>query len=472
MKLVRALGTLVLTAALTVTAPAAFAADPPPATSTGFTQAAWTNPSSNHLFDVSATSFTATAGLGSSSATSAAVTITAHQDIQLRSAGWSSNPDTNAFHRAGACPDNGSMVQLTAGDVCQFWFTFGPTALNTWASQISGTTMTATSVADGSTASTYVGANLTALHLELGGAVDFGQVALGSTSAARTVSLRNITPNPVEIDLAQVDALADFGLAPGQPASVTVQPGATTDVAVTFSPQRAGLVTAAASARLSVHAVGSPVTSLPYFPTLSGTGVHRNLLMDAGAVDFGEVAQGDTVQRPLTVTNTGTVPLLLSSGAIVRTGTGEPVGADEVEIALPAEELAPGATVAGTVTWHRAPADLDASVWINGADAGSPADVTSDLVPLTGTVTLPVTPPPTTPPTQPEPDPTPGVPATPDAPAGPGATTGGAGHDAATPARVLAVTGSGALFPVAAGAAGALLVGGLLLIIRRRSVRS
>ncbi len=74
--------------------------------------------------------------------------------------------------------------------------------------------MTATSVADGSTAGTYVGANLTALHLELGAAVDFGQVAVGSTSAARTVSLRNITPNPVEIDLSQVEALADFGLRP------------------------------------------------------------------------------------------------------------------------------------------------------------------------------------------------------------------------------------------------------------------
>nr|WP_247602229.1 choice-of-anchor D domain-containing protein [Cellulomonas denverensis] len=328
--------------------------------------------------------------------------------------------------------------------------------------------MTATSVADGSTAGTYVGANLTALHLELGAAVDFGQVAVGSTSAARTVSLRNITPNPVEIDLSQVEALADFGLAPGQPASVTVQPGDTTEVAVTFTPQRTGLITAAASARLTVHAVGSTVTSLPIFPTLSGTGVSRSLLMEAGAVDFGEVVQGDTVQQPVTISNTGNVPLRLSAGAVGRTGTGESIGTDEVEIALPTDELAPGATVAGTVTWHRAPADLDASVWIHGLDAGNLTDVTSRLITLTGTVTAPVAPP-TTPPTEPEPDPTPSVSASPGAPANPGTTTGGADQDAATASPVLAVTGSGALFPVAAGAAGALLIGGLLLIARRRS---
>lgn len=471
---VRTLGALVLAAALTLACPPAFAADVPPADSTGFDDAGWTDPVSNDLFAVSGTSFDGTVGIGSAAAGSSAVTITARQDIVLSQDGWGSTPEGTTIHRAGACPVSlqQATVAMSAGDTCQVWFTWGPEAMDHAASQVVFIDLSATA-SDGSTAQARISTEVLATHLVLGGGVDFGAVAVGTTSAVRTVALRNIAPDAVEVDLTAVTTLGVFDLAPGQPSSVVVASGATTDVGVTFTPTSVGPASAGYAALIPSHAVNGTTSSSAFFPTLTGYGVDRTLALDAAAVDLGAVPTGGTAVRPVTVTNTGAVPVRLTPAGVVRPGTGVTVGTDELEVTLPGDQVAPGQSLTGTVTWRPADADLTAEATVVGTDAADPSRTTTITIPLAGTVaaapvvTPPPAPAPSAPPTVAVSPPAPSAVGEPSVPGAGGSATGGHGSGA----RGLAVTGADLAGGTLGAAVVALLVGALLRRVSARGGR-
>ncbi|GIG24878.1 choice-of-anchor D domain-containing protein [Cellulomonas denverensis] len=456
MKLLRALGTLLLTATLTVAAPAAFAADPPPTTSTGFAAGSWGDPIDNDLFTLSGSRWKGTVGIGAPRATTSVLTLTAKTDLTMQQGTWSDEPDGMAIYRSGTCPASvwSQTITMAAGDTCQIWVSYGPDTTDEWSSYISGLHFTATT-SGGATASEYVGLENQVQHVLPAAPLDFGEVPLGTTSAPGSIAVQNITPDEVRVELTYLTSMAPFHLADDQPATFTIQPGATADVQVTFTPTALGRVSEWWNTLATVTTVGGTAQSTPRLSEFIGTGVERQAGLTAGPVDFGEVTEGDTVQQPIAVTNTGAVPLRLSTEDV------QSAGAETVEVALPTDEVAPGQTVTGTVTWHGAGDDLAATVRVNGDDSGAapaavtPATTATELVALTGTVAAPSAPEPTTPPTIP--------PTAPEKPATPDTTTGAT---TATTTR-LAITGSGSTAWILGVAAGAVLLGTGLVAARR-----
>jgi hypothetical protein len=144
--------------------------------------------------------------------------------------------------------------------------------------------------------------------------LDFGGQVVGTTSAARTVTLSNIGSGALGLDPSTIDSVsvngAGFAIAANTcDPLVALDRDATCTVSISFSPSAIG----AANTTLEVLANGSTV---PFTVALTGTGTNAG---DAPAisttpdtnVDFGSVrllTAGDI--HTITITNTGTAPLL------------------------------------------------------------------------------------------------------------------------------------------------------------------
>ncbi|HZX56974.1 MAG TPA: choice-of-anchor D domain-containing protein, partial [Ilumatobacteraceae bacterium] len=134
----------------------------------------------------------------------------------------------------------------------------------------------------------------------------FGNQALNTTSAARTVTVTNNGGANLVIS-----ATALGGTNANQFARTTtcatVAPGASCTINVTFRPTTAGAKTASLS--ITHNAAGSPSTV-----ALTGTGVSV-ATVSAGALNFGATRINTTRTSTITVTNTGTAALTISSVA-------------------------------------------------------------------------------------------------------------------------------------------------------------
>ncbi len=127
----------------------------------------------------------------------------------------------------------------------------------------------------------------------------FNNVAVGQISTL-TLNVQNtgsaaLTVNPVTISNPM------FGLmAPSIP--ITVQPGATTQVTLTFAPQSSGLQTAT----MTINSNDPNHPSVPVTLTGTGTGSPTNLLA------YSNVVVGQSEMGTLTFTNTGTTPIVFT----------------------------------------------------------------------------------------------------------------------------------------------------------------
>jgi len=137
----------------------------------------------------------------------------------------------------------------------------------------------------------------------------FGNQFVKTTSPAQTVTLTNNGSRALAIQNQNISATSDFGVTTDCPSSL---PALTScQVSVTFTPS----VRAAESGVLTVSddGAGSPETVL-----LSGTGVAPVVSLDpAGGPDFGSVPVGTpSAPKPITLTNVGTAPLIVTSIAL------------------------------------------------------------------------------------------------------------------------------------------------------------
>ena len=148
--------------------------------------------------------------------------------------------------------------------------------------------------------------------------VTFGNITVGQSSSM-TVSLLNSGISPVQISKMSTSG-QPFSIDGQIAAPVKVDPGATYQISVRFSPSASG----AASGQLTVVSSDS---TLPL--GLSGTGIAAadsvpDLTLGATSVAFGDVALNSPATQTVKLTSSGTATLTISTGS--ATGTGFSLG--------------------------------------------------------------------------------------------------------------------------------------------------
>ncbi|MBV9609817.1 MAG: choice-of-anchor D domain-containing protein, partial [Acidobacteria bacterium] len=137
--------------------------------------------------------------------------------------------------------------------------------------------------------------------------IDFGNVLVGSTTASTPVTVKNTGSAPLQISNAAISGAnaTDFAFTSAS-FPVTVAPGATTIINLTFSPSVKG--TEMASLDITDTANGSP-----HSVALTGTGTVPSFSISASTVAIGDVQVSTTsAPSPLVISNTGTGPLTIS----------------------------------------------------------------------------------------------------------------------------------------------------------------
>lgn len=192
-------------------------------------------------------------------------------------------------------------VTLPANGTCSVFYSYSPTTVGP-----------ASSVGNGS-----VNGQLFNIALRANGVgarfritstgLDFGDVQVG-TSQQLVVTLTNIGLAPVVGDIAGGGAGAFGGSQNCQ--GVTIAVGASCQLFYTFIPTDSGVVTGGTNGSLNGQ---------PFAFTMRGHGVLPSFRISPTSIDFGQVRVGQSVQVPVTLTNTGTRPVV---GDIAGGGAG------------------------------------------------------------------------------------------------------------------------------------------------------
>jgi hypothetical protein len=150
--------------------------------------------------------------------------------------------------------------------------------------------------------------------------LSFGSQRVGTTSAAQQATLTNSGTAPLAISSIGVTGTnaAEYAQTNTCPASPsTLAAGASCTISVTFSPSATGSRTASVS--VADNAAGSPHTV-----TLSGTGTQPAVTLTPASLTFGGQTLGTTsAAQTVTVTNSGTAPLAISSILLGGTNAGD-----------------------------------------------------------------------------------------------------------------------------------------------------
>lgn len=215
--------------------------------------------------------------------------------------------DTDDFAVTGGTCD---QAILFAGEVCTIRTRFTPTAEGTRSA-----TLRVTSSAPGEPATvTLTGEGSRALAVVTPDPLDFGEVAGGVRGGPRVATLQAVGGAPVTVaTVAVAGADADrFVIDPGDDGctGATVAPGEGCAVVVHFEPVAPGahearldFVDNAEDSPRSVGLVGQAHTDDPV----------GELVVEPGTVDFSVVATGSTARRDVTLTNTGSAPVVVGA---------------------------------------------------------------------------------------------------------------------------------------------------------------
>jgi len=200
--------------------------------------------------------------------------------------------------------------------------------------------------------------------------LNFGNQNVGTTSAARIVTVTNTGNGP--FDIRNVDGVGDFGFT--STCSGTLVPNASCTVTVTFTP----LTAATLSGRISVN---STALQGDGGIGLAGAGVavpRANMITNPTSVSFGNQAQGTmSAAQIIFISNTGLATLQLRSIGINSTGgiptsfiQGNPPPADNPN-SLPTcgGSLAPGTSCAIGISFAPATGPTGSTVGVGAQSA-------------------------------------------------------------------------------------------------------
>ena len=196
--------------------------------------------------------------------------------------------------------------------------------------------------------------------------VSFGNVADG-TSATQTITLKNTGTASLVVSS---DSVTGAGFSVTGFAAQTLTPSATMTFNAVFAPASSG--SASGSISVSTNLAGSPTTI-----ALTGTGTQPGMSVTPSSVSFGNVASGASSTQVITLKNTGTANLVVSSDGV--TGTGFSV------TGFVAQTLTPSATMTfNAVFAPTSSGSASGSISVSTNLAGSPTAIA-----LTGTGTQP-----------------------------------------------------------------------------------
>jgi hypothetical protein len=213
-------------------------------------------------------------------------------------------------------------------------------------------------------------------NVTLSGSLDFGTVPRG-TSATRNVVVQNIGPADLHVSNVTISGDSTFTISPTSPTSGTLPTGGTLTVEVKFSPPASAANGGPLSATLTV-ATDDPATPSVTTTAKGVVGIPQATVTPP-SLDFGVVCPGGSVDRDLTVTNTGTAPLTITNIGI---GGGSSAGLSVLAPPTLPVTLAVGAHLAFSVRFTP-PGPL------GGPVSGTVVVTTDD--PASPTISVPIT---------------------------------------------------------------------------------
>jgi hypothetical protein len=203
--------------------------------------------------------------------------------------------------------------------------------------------------------------------------LSFGSQLVGTTSSALAVKVSNNGTSATTVSFAASGDFAQTNNCPVSPA--TLASAASCTISVTFKPTATGI-------RNGAITVSDPLPGSPQIVALTGTGVAPVVTLGGSSISFGNqiVGMSSAVQM-VTLSNTGTATLTISSIAITGTNSG-----DFSQTNTCGASLAVGTNCSVSVTFKpTATGARSASLTITDNAANSPQSVS-----LTGTGTAPV----------------------------------------------------------------------------------
>lgn len=265
---------------------------------------------------------------------------------------------------------NSCGTSLAAGANCSISVTFTPTS-----SGARSATLTVTDNATGSPHTVAVtGTGIAPAATLSPTSLAMGSVSVGTTSAAKTITLTNGGTAPLTLTSIAIAGTNSTDFAQTNNCGSSLATAASCTISVTFTPTASG----ARSATVSVtdNAAGSPQTV-----TLTGTGLASAVTLTPTSLAFGSVLVGVTSSsQAITLKNSGTGALTLTSIAITGTNSG-----DFARTTTCGATLAAAASCTISVTFKPTAAGArSASVTITDSAPGSPHSVS-----MTGTGTAP-----------------------------------------------------------------------------------
>jgi hypothetical protein len=203
---------------------------------------------------------------------------------------------------------NNCGTSVAAGAACAITVTFKPTATGARSG-----TITVTDNTGGASGSTQV-ATLTGTGTEpvvsLTTLPAFGSLAVGTTSAAQTVTLSNTGTAALTVSGIALSGTNAADFAQTNTCGTSVAAGTTCTISITFTPTAGGT----RSATLTVTDNNNAVSGSAQTVTLSGTGTQAAVTLSASSIAFGNQNVGTaSVLKPVTITNSGTATLTLTS---------------------------------------------------------------------------------------------------------------------------------------------------------------
>lgn len=180
-----------------------------------------------------------------------------------------------------------------------------------------------------------------------GGSLDFGDVVVGSTSAALPVTLRSIGSGDLDLTGFSIDATDPGAFAFTEAGADPLPPGQDYQWDVTCHPTGPGPITGTIT--ITSDAPTSPVS----FP-IACNGIQSDLVVDRSPVRFDETLVGGSATITVTLSNAGSAPLGLTGASVTGAGftTTQPG----------AMGLAPGESTTVDVTFTPAAGDAGTDV--------------------------------------------------------------------------------------------------------------
>ncbi len=199
-------------------------------------------------------------------------------------------------------------LTLNPGQAATLQVNFSPTV----AGLASGSITFSSNSAAGATSTVSLSGTGISPQLTLStGALGFGSVAVNST-AAQTLTLTSSGTAALTINSATLSG-SGFKMS-GATFPVTLNPGQTVSLQVSFAPTTAG----SATGKITISSNSASGTTSTI--SLTGTGVSSQLAVSASSLAFGNVVVNSTLSKTLTLTSSGTAAVTVNSATLSGAG--------------------------------------------------------------------------------------------------------------------------------------------------------